>query len=551
MFKAAINVFISTLLLVITTGGYAQDRFPLAPPDTSSPKATFDSFHQLVDAANNQLTQLPNLPSEQQEGARQSVYALFNKAVQCFDFSQQPKSEYPRISLESVMLMKEILDRIPAFDLNSIPATNSIERWTIPNTQLSIEKQPNGQFLFSAQTVEALHSNYQLVKHLPNRDGTVKDFYRYFSLSAGKLVPPNWFTWVESLPPFFMLEVADQAVWQWIGLAILSAVLALYALLIYRANKLVLLRPLLMAAGIGSFVYLSNHQLNLTGKLMSVMSISGELIVWLLVAQAAYLLGYKTCSAMAKTRNASNLRQSITQIIGTLVGSALAVSIFGYGLHRIGVPVYGIVTGLSLGGMAIALAIRPTMENLIGGVILFLDKSLSVGDYCQMGKVSGVVERIGVRSTRIRAKDRTQITIANGALVKMEIVNYSRRDRYPFKADIALRFGTPTTVVTKITHEIEEMLVAHPHTLESPIRVHFSTFDNYRINLEILAHLDTTNRERFLDLQQELLFSIERIIKQNNAEFAIPIQATILQMEKARDSHSKTQLDRNRITVEN
>ena len=70
MFKAAINVFISTLLLVITTGVYAQDRFPLAPPDTSSPKATFDSFHQLVDAANNQLAQLPNLPSEQQEGAR-------------------------------------------------------------------------------------------------------------------------------------------------------------------------------------------------------------------------------------------------------------------------------------------------------------------------------------------------------------------------------------------------------------------------------------------------------------------------------------------------
>jgi len=505
--------------------------FPLSPPDTSTPKATFDSFNRLVSTANRQLSQLPELPAEQREATKQSVYALFNKAVQCFDFSQQPKSEYPRISLESVMLMKEILDRIPAFDLSTIPDSNQVQQWTVPNTQLVIAQQPNGQFLFSAQTVDNLHSNYQLIKHLPNRDGTEKDFYRYFSLSAGKLVPPAWFAWIEGLPPVFMLELAEQAVWQWLGLVTLSTMLAIYSVWVYRSNRPALLRPLLMAVGLGVFIAISNHQLNLTGQLMSAVSICGELVIWLLLAQAAYLLGYSTCTAMAKTIDASNLRQSITQIVGTLVGSALAVSFFGYGLSRVGVPVYGIVTGLSLGGMAIALAIRPTMENLIGGVILFLDKSLSVGDYCQMGKVSGVVERIGVRSTRIRAKDRTQITIANGDLVKMEIINYSRRDRYPFKAEIALRLGTSTTVVTKVTHEIEAMLVAHPDTLNSPVRVHCSTFDNYRINLDILAHLDTTNRERFLELQQELLFSIERIIKQNNAEFAIPIQTTILQME--------------------
>ncbi|OAJ92605.1 mechanosensitive ion channel family protein [Vibrio bivalvicida] len=528
--KIITHIIVSTLLLFMAFATSAEEVFPLSPPDTSTPKATFDSFNRLVSTANHQLSQLPELPTEQREATKQSVYALFNKAVQCFDFSQQPKSEYSRISLESVMLMKEILDRIPAFDPSIIPDSNQVQQWTVPNTQLVITKQPNGQFLFSAQTVDSLHSNYQLIKHLPNRDGTEKDFYRYFSLSAGKLVPPAWFAWIEDLPPVFMLELAEQAVWQWLGLVTLSILLCMYSVWVYRSNRLTLLRPLLMAVGLGLFIAISNHQLNLTGQLMSVVSICGELVIWLLIAQAAYLLGYKTCSAMAKTTDASNLRQSITQIIGTLVGSALAVSIFGYGLSRIGVPVYGIVTGLSLGGMAIALAIRPTMENLIGGVILFLDKSLSVGDYCQMGKVSGVVERIGVRSTRIRAKDRTQITIANGDLVKMEIINYSRRDRYPFKAEIALRFGTPITVVTNITHEIEAMLVAHPDTLDSPVRVHFSTFDNYRINLEILAHLDTTNRERFLELQQELLFSIERIIKQNNAEFAIPIQATILQM---------------------
>lgn len=530
MVKIALNGLIACLMLWATFSAVAKDHFPLAPPNTTSPKATFTSFNQLVEEANNQLLRLESSPPHQQAATRQAIYALFSKAVQCFDLSQQPKSDYSRVSLESVMLMKEILDRVPAFDLALIPDSTTIEQWTVPHTQLVIAKQPDGRFLFSSQTVEALHDNYQLVKHLPNRDGTSEDFYRYFSLSAGQLIPPPWFGWIESLPPIFMLELAEQALWQWLGLAMLSGLLALYAKFVYHSS-LSLLRPILMAAGLSLFIYAANHQLNLTGKLMSIMSMCGELLIWLLIAQTAYLIGYKACAAITRSKAASNLRQSITQIIGTLVGSALAISIIGYGLSRIGVPVYGIVTGLSLGGMAIALAIRPTMENLIGGVILFLDKSLSVGDYCQMGKVSGTVERIGVRSTRIRALDRTQITIANGDLVKMEIVNFSRRDRYPFDAQIGLKYGTSMSSVETIIQQIETMLVSHPDTLESPLRVHLSTFDNHRINLAILAHLDTTDKNRFLELQQDLLLRIEHIVKQNNTEFAIPVQATILQMK--------------------
>ena len=140
------------------------------------------------------------------------------------------------------------------------------------------------------------------------------------------------------------------------------------------------------------------------------------------------------------------------------------------------------------------------MENLIGGVILFLDKSLSVGEYCQIGSQSGVIEQIGVRSTRIRAKDRTQITIANGDLIKREIINYSRRDRYPFKATIGLRYETSMSQLQSITEKITSLLKEHPDVLDSPLRVHFSAFNAYSLDIEILAHLNTTNRETFLNL---------------------------------------------------
>ncbi|WP_019274180.1 mechanosensitive ion channel family protein [Vibrio coralliilyticus] len=510
---------------------FAAERFPLAPPDTSSPQATYLSFTHLVEQANQTLLELPSLPATEKEAARQSVYALFNKAMQCFDLSEVPKSSQQRVALESVMLMKEILDRLPEFEAASIPDQSKLSYWRLPHTQLIIEKQADGKYLFSAQTVDKLYSSYQLVKHLPNRNGTVEDFYQYYSLSAGKLIPPAWFGYIEALPDVFMEEFSDQAIWQWLALAIVSVVLFAYGYAVYRYIGNTIMTPIFMALGIGGFLYLISHEINMTGKLMSTLNVSGELLIWLLVTQSAYLIGYKACTVLPnRGEHASNLRQSVTQIVGTLVGSALAVSIFGYGLSRIGVPVYGIVTGLSLGGMAIALAIRPTMENLIGGVILFMDKSLSVGDYCQIGQVSGVVERIGVRSTRIRAKDRTQITIANGDLVKMEIVNFTRRDRYPFSTQIGLRYETTMPQVEQIAYEIKTALLAHPDVLESPLRVHFSSFGEYSLNIDVLAHIDTKDRNEFLQLQQDLLMRIEQIVKANHAEFALPAQTTYLHM---------------------
>jgi MscS family membrane protein len=112
-----------------------------------------------------------------------------------------------------------------------------------------------------------------------------------------------------------------------------------------------------------------------------------------------------------------------------LLGLAAAAGLLSIGADRLGVPVYGIIAGLGVGGLAIALAAQPTVENLIGSLSLFADKPLRVGDFCRYGDDIGTVEAIGIRSTRIRGIDRTLTTIPNGALSKMPIVSYTQRDR--------------------------------------------------------------------------------------------------------------------------
>ncbi|CAH1524805.1 Mechanosensitive ion channel protein MscS [Vibrio owensii] len=527
--KTITSSMFSVCCVLFTFFAQAEEAFPLAPPDLSSPQKAITCFETLVSQANQQLTEIIEDPTQNTEPNRQHIYALFDKATQAFDLSKVPESSQNRVAIESVMLMKEILDRAPPLDLSLIPDSNKLERWQIPETGLELIKQADGQYRFSEQTVHGLYSDYLLVKHLPSHSGADLDYYQYYSLSAGRLIPPTWFHLVETLPSVFMLEYGDQAIWQWLGL-VLSLSLTISALaLLYNHIHSPISKAICAVITLSGFLYLADYQLNLTGILMSTLNVIIELICWLLLSQVAYLLIYKTCRLlMSKQRTNTTLRQSLTQIIGTLLGSMAAIACLGYGLNRLGVPVYGIVTGLSLGGMAIALAIRPTMENLIGGVILFLDKSLSVGDYCQIGSQSGVIEQIGVRSTRIRAKDRTQITIANGDLIKREIINYSRRDRYPFKATIGLRYETSMSQLQSITEKITALLKEHPDVLDSPLRVHFSAFNAYSLDIEILAHLNTTNREIFLNLQQELLLLIDKIIAVEGAQFAFPSSTTYL-----------------------
>ena len=115
-----------------------------------------------------------------------------------------------------------------------------------------------------------------------------------------------------------------------------------------------------------------------------------------------------------RTRRAST-RAWFASGDGSRASSAAIVIVF-IGVRELGADVVPLLAGLGVGGLAVALAVRPTLENMIGGVILYADRPIAVGDYCTFGDQSGVVEGIGLRSTRIRGLDRTLISIPNAAV---------------------------------------------------------------------------------------------------------------------------------------
>ena len=126
--------------------------------------------------------------------------------------------------------------------------------------------------------------------------------------------------------------------------------------------------------------------------------------------------------AKDKTFDTSIVRLA-TRVVSVM--SALAVII--YGISAAGVPVYGIIAGFGVGGLAFALAAKPTLENILAGVILFLDASIKVGDTIESSGLSGTIEDIGMRSTRIRSEDGGLISVTNSELADKVIKNVSHR----------------------------------------------------------------------------------------------------------------------------
>jgi len=222
--------------------------------------------------------------------------------------------------------------------------------------------------------------------------------------------------------------------------------------------------------------------------------------------------------------NTESIDAHLIRICSRLFGMAGGVCLLVIGAGRLGLPVYGVVAGLGVGGLAIALAAQPTIENLIGGLNLFADKPMRVGDFCRCGSDEGTVEAIGIRSTRIRGADRTVTTIPNAALSKMSIVNLAKRDRMLIKFTIGVRYETTPEQLRYLLVKLREMLLGHPRTSPDSVRVRFIGFGASSLDIELFAYVMSKDGGEFLAIREDILLRVMDIVEQSGSGFAFPSQ---------------------------
>jgi MscS family membrane protein len=257
-------------------------------------------------------------------------------------------------------------------------------------------------------------------------------------------------------------------------------------------------------------------------------------IVYLAAAWAAYLIcaGIGERIAASSRIDRASIDASLIRVAARVVGIAAAITIIFVGASEVGLPIYGVIAGLGVGGLALGLAARPTLENLIGGFILYADRPVRVGDFCRFGDKYGTIEEIGLRSTRIRALDRTLVTIPNAEFSNMQLINVTRRDGTLLDTVIRLRQDTSATQMRAIIEAIVALLHADPDVDHETARVRFHEIGDYALGIGVRAHMKPTHHTAFLEAQERILFGIIRIIEDQGAALALPAHRTYHMSER-------------------
>ncbi|HEY0476063.1 MAG TPA: mechanosensitive ion channel family protein [Kofleriaceae bacterium] len=191
-------------------------------------------------------------------------------------------------------------------------------------------------------------------------------------------------------------------------------------------------------------------------------------------------------------------------------------------LAQLGVSVASLVAGLGIGGLAVALGAQKTLENLFGTLSIGVDQPMREGDVVKLYDFVGTVERIGLRSTRVRTLDRTIITIPNGELANQRIESFAVRDQLRLALTIGLVHGTTSRQIRAILSELEAILHRQPKVVATSVAVRFKELAASSLDLEISAMFQTTDWGEFQLARQDLLLAFMAAIEEHGSALAFP-----------------------------
>ena len=188
----------------------------------------------------------------------------------------------------------------------------------------------------------------------------------------------------------------------------------------------------------------------------------------------------------------------------------------------------GLITGLGIGGIALAMASKESLENLLGSFTIFLDKPFTVGDIVTVGTVTGTIEKVGFRSTRIKTFDRSIVTLPNKKMIDAELDNLGLRSVRRVKFYIGLTYDTSSEKIKNIISEIQKIIDEHPKTNQEGV-VKFQEFGSSSLDILILYYVDSPLWEDQLEVKEDINFKIMDVVKKNKSDFAFPSTTVYLQ----------------------
>src|SRR5271166_3510626 len=220
--------------------------------------------------------------------------------------------------------------------------------------------------------------------------------------------------------------------------------------------------------------------------------------------------------------------QRLTRVVMLIIAVIAALALFGFNMKTA-------IAGLGIGGLAIALAAQKSLENLVGGVSLLMDKAVQVGDFCQIGDQVGTVEDVGLRSLKLRTLDQNLLVVPNGSLAQMQFQNMARRTKLLINQTFSLRIETQAEQLRFVLDRVQNMLDQHPGIESGSCRVRVMSFAGAAFQLELFAYGKTGDWAQFTVIREDVILKIAKIVEASGTRFAGPTQLTYLSRDAGFD----------------
>lgn len=208
--------------------------------------------------------------------------------------------------------------------------------------------------------------------------------------------------------------------------------------------------------------------------------------------------------------------------IGGLLNFVIWILALLFLLDNLGVKISAVVAGLGIGGIAVALAAQAVLGDLFSYFVIFFDKPFAVGDFIVVGDKMGVVEHVGIKTTRLRALGGEQLVFSNTDLTNSRVHNFKKMDKRRIVFKLGVTYQTPSEKLKRIPLLVKDIIVAQQDAEFD--RGHFANYGDFSLNFEFVYYVIGADYAKYMDVQQAINLAIFDAFEKETIEFAYPSQ---------------------------
>lgn len=216
-------------------------------------------------------------------------------------------------------------------------------------------------------------------------------------------------------------------------------------------------------------------------------------------------------------------------------------------LQSLHIPIIPLLTGLSIGGLAFALAAQDTIKNFFGSLMIFIDKPFQIGDWITSGEIDGSVEEVGFRSSRIRSFRNSLMYVPNSQLADSTIDNHGMRQYRRFYTQIAVTYDTPPEVIETFVQGLRKIVENHPDTRKDYYNIYFNDMASFSLNIMFYIFFEVPDWSSELKARHEVLMEVLNLAKKLGINFAFPTQTLHMENFPGQPSLAPSYMDKNEL----